>query len=173
MWAYLFRQLISFCLRHPHQFLAKGVDLPLRRGFFWVDCRFFIKGSLVKVDKVSVGPLSSGGTVSSVMSHLSALEAGVIGGSGSCLSDAVSRVSSLSSPLVWGPSVAEVHWYGSVVKGRGCRRRVYRRCPVSNGVPVGGGVRQSPPPHILLGALEELLRLLPSLLGCVSPVPGV
>src|SRR5258708_5903328 len=107
------------------------------------------------------------------MPHLSAFEAGVVSGARGRLSNAVSHCSPLSSPLVRGPSAAEVHWYRTVVKGRGCCRRIYGRGPVPDGVSVSGGVGGSPSPHVLLGTLEELLRRLPSLLGCVSPVSGI
>ena len=117
--------------------------------------------------------MSSDGAVTGVVSYLPAFEAGVVSGSGGCLGDAVSSASSLTSPLVRGSGAAEVHWYWSVVKGRGCRRGIYGRSPISDGVPVGGSVWWGPSPHILLGALEKLLRQLSSLWRRASPISGI
>ncbi len=173
MWAYLFHQLVSLYLRHPHQLLTKGVNLSLRGGFFRVDCGFVVVGSLVEVDEVRGGPLSSEGAVPGIVPYLSTLKAGVVACPGCGLGDAASRVSSWPTPLVRGPGVAEVHRNRSVVERRGRRRGVHRGCPVSNTVSVSGGVWWSPSPHILLGTLEEWLGWRFSLLGCVSPVSCV
>src|SRR5258708_12362539 len=97
----------------------EGINPCLRRGFFRVDCHFIIEGSLIEVYEVGGCPSSPGGTVSSIVSHLSTFEACVVVSTWGRLGDAVSCRSSLSSPLVRSPRTAEVHGNGSVVK---CRR---------------------------------------------------
>src|SRR5258708_15462482 len=103
---------------------------------------------------------------------MSTFETCVVVGTWGCLGDAVSCRSPLSSPLVRGPGATEVHGNGSIVERRRGSRQVYRGCPVSDRVSVCRGVWWSPSPHGLLGTLEELLRL-PSLLGCIPPVPCI
>ncbi len=106
------------------------------------------------------------------MPYLPTFEACVVSSTGCGLGDAVSRVSSLPSPLVWSPRATKVHGDRSVVKCWRSGGRINQGSPVSDGVPVRGGVRWGPASHILLRALEELLGRLFALLGC-SPVPSV
>ena len=100
MWAYLFRQPISFHLWHPHQFLSEGVGFALGGGFFGADWRFIVEGSFVEVDEVRVDPLPPVRAVPGVVSYLPAFEAGVIVSTRCDLGNAASRGFSLSSPLV-------------------------------------------------------------------------
>src|SRR5258708_777510 len=155
MRAYLFRQPISFCLRHPHQLLSEGVNSPLCGGFLRVDCRFIIEGPFIEINEVGSGSSLPVRAVLGVVSHLSAFEAGVVIRAWCGLSNAVSRCSPLPPPLVRGSGAAEVHGYWAIVESGGGCGRVHRRRPISDRVSVSGGVRWSPSPHILLGALEE------------------
>ena len=162
-----------FLLGHPHQLLSKGVDLPLGGGFLWVDRGFFIEGPFFEIDEICGGPSSPGRAVSRIVPHLPTFEACIVSsGTGRSLGDAVSRVSSLSSPLVWGPGATKVHGNRSVVKCRRGSGRINWGGPISDGVSVRGGVRWGPASHSLLRALEELLGCLFALLGC-SPISGI
>src|SRR5258708_40320863 len=134
LWAYLFRQLISFLLGHPHQLLSKGVDLPLGGAFLWIDRSLVIESPFFEVNEICGGPSSPGGAVSRVVSYLSAFEACIVSGAVCSLGDVVLHVPPLSSPLVWGSGATKVHGNRSVVKCRGSGGRINRGSPVSDGV---------------------------------------
>ncbi len=172
MWAYFFCQPISFLLGHPHQFLSKGVDLPLGGSFFWVNHGFLIEGTFFEVDEICGGPSPSSWAVLRIVPYLPTFKACVISSAGHSLGDAVSCVSSLPSPLVWGPGATKVHRNRSVVERRRSSGRINWWGPISNGVSVRRSVRWGPASHGLLRVLEELLGWLSTLLGC-SPVSGI
>ena len=141
-------------------------------GFFRINRGFLIEGPFFEVNEVRGGSSSSGRAVSRIVPYLPAFKACVVSSARHSLSNAVLCVSSLPSPLIWGPGAAEVHGNGSVIEcGRGSGR-VNWGSPISDGVLVCRGVRRCPASHSLLWTLEELLGWLSALLGC-SPVSGI
>ena len=138
-----------------------------------VDHCLIIVAFFVEVDEVGHGPLSLCWTVLHVVSQLATFKAGIVGGARCHLGDVASCCSPLLSPTVRSPGMAEIHWDRLVVEHWRGIGRVDQRCPVSNGVAVSSGVGWHPPPHRLLGVLEEGWGRWPSLWPCVPPVSSV